>query len=99
MTSRSRVVVDARSDELLEQAARVAWRHRLALAWTDSIEGPGAKSCTRGGSANWKQAAPLNENEGAAVGFFVAAARKRNPGVVASRSGLVLVEVDLDVPA
>lgn len=89
---------DPRSDELLAQAARTAWRHRLALAWSDSLTGAGAKRCSRGGSANWEKAAPLNVEEGAAVGFFVNKARRRNPAVVASKSNLVIVEIDLDVP-
>ena len=89
--------VDFRSDELLERAARAAWRHRLALAWSNSLTGPAAKRCSRGGSARWPMAVPLPEDEGAAVGFFTTRARKRNPAVVASASGLVLVEADLEV--
>jgi hypothetical protein len=89
--------MDDRPDELLEQAARVAWRHRLALAWSDSLTGAGTKECSRVGSASWKRATPLSEDEGAAVGFFTKRARTRNPVVAAGASGLVIVEVDLDV--
>jgi hypothetical protein len=90
-------VDDLRPHELLEEAARAAWRLRLALAWSDGLTGEKAKACTRSGRAAWKHAEPLNVNEGAAVGYFITAARKRNPAVVASRSGLLLVEADLDV--
>jgi hypothetical protein len=87
-------VHDPRSDELLDSCGRTAARHRFALAWTDSLDGPGAKACSRGGSANWKRAQPLSTDENAAASYFRERARKRNPVVVASASGLVLVEFD-----
>jgi hypothetical protein len=90
-------VDDPRPDELLEESGRTGRRLKLAYAWTDALTGPKAKECSRTGRAAWKNAELLHENEGAATGFFPTAARKRNPAVVASRSGLVLVEVDLDV--
>jgi replicative DNA helicase len=87
--------VDHRSDELLEEGARFVHRHGLALSWTDGLVGSDAKRCRRNG---WKNAARLNRNEVAAVGYFVARARKANPAIPAVANGLVLVEVDLDVP-
>jgi hypothetical protein len=85
---------DERTDGLLQECGRVAWRLGLALAWTDSLEGEAAKACSRSGAAAWKNATPLPDNEQAAVAFFTARARKRNPAVVASRSNLVLIEFD-----
>jgi hypothetical protein len=90
--------VDDRPDQLLEHAARTAWRLGLSLAWSDGLSGAAAKACTRNGLAAWKKAAPLNVNEGAACGFFATAARKRNPAVPAVANGLVLVEADVAVP-
>src|SRR4051794_19095884 len=89
--------MDERPDLLLEEAGRAALRHGLALAWSDGLKGPSSKRCSRVGSARWPMAVPLHGEEGAAVGFFATRARKRNPAVVASASGLVLVEADLDV--
>jgi hypothetical protein len=88
---------DLRSDKLLEQCGRVAWRLGLTLAWTDSLVGESAKTCSRSGSAAWKRAQPLPGNENAAAAFFADRARKRNPAVVASRSRLVLIEFDGDL--
>jgi Bifunctional DNA primase/polymerase, N-terminal len=85
---------DPRPDELLEECGRIASRLGLAIAWTDSIQGPAAKVCSRVGSANWKNAKPLADDPEAAAAFFLRRARKRNPAVVASASGLVLVESD-----
>jgi hypothetical protein len=61
-------VDDRRPDELLDPAARVAWRLGRRLAWTDELT---SKRCSRSGSAAWKEAAPLHAEEGAARGFFV----------------------------
>jgi hypothetical protein len=85
---------DERPDELLEECGRVAWRLGLALAWSDGLDGENAKCCSRTGAAGWKNAEPLPADEAAAVAFFKTRARKRNPLVVASRSGLVLLEFD-----
>ena len=82
---------DKVTDELLDSCGRVAARRRFALSWTDSLDGPGAKACSRAGSANWKRAEPLPENEDAAAALFRERARRRNPVVVASASQLVLV--------
>jgi Bifunctional DNA primase/polymerase, N-terminal len=90
-------VDDPRSDELLEECGRVAWRLGLALAWSDGLEGESAKSCSRVGLAAWKSAARLPVDEDAAVAFFRTRARRRNPLVVASRSDLVLLEFDGDL--
>jgi hypothetical protein len=87
--------VDARPDEQLEESARIAHRLGLALSWSDGLNGAAAKKCSRNG---WKKAAPLNANEGAAVGFFVTRARKANPAVPAGANNLLLVEADLKVP-
>jgi hypothetical protein len=86
--------VDRRPDVLLEEHGRRAWRLKLALAWTDSLIADGAKACTRSGSAAWKAAARLPGDEEAAAAYFKTRARVRNPAVVASASGLVLVELD-----
>jgi hypothetical protein len=88
---------DERPDELLEECGRVALRLVLALAWTDGLEGEAAKTCSRTGSAAWKNAQPLPGDEDAAAAFFRERARKRNPVVVASRSNLVLIEFDGDL--
>jgi AAA domain/Bifunctional DNA primase/polymerase, N-terminal len=88
---------DPRPDELLQEAARAAHRHRFAFAWTDALEGAAAKACSRGGSANWKNAKPLPDEKGAAVAFFLMRARKRNPAVVLGASGLVGLEADGDL--
>jgi AAA domain/Bifunctional DNA primase/polymerase, N-terminal len=85
---------DPRPDELLEECGRVASRLRLALAWSDGIEGAAAKSCSRGGADSWKRARPIATHESAAAGYFKTRARRRNPAVVASASGLVLTEAD-----
>jgi replicative DNA helicase len=88
---------DPRPDQLLEECGRIASRLRLAVAWTDGIKGGAAKVCSRGGAAAWKRAKPLPENEETAAGFFKTRARRRNPAVVASASGLVLMEADGDL--
>src|SRR5262245_45604759 len=88
---------DERPDDLLEERGRVAGRLGLALAWTDSLEGDEAKTCSRNGSAAWKNAQRLPDEENAAARLFKKRARKRNPAVVASRSNLVLIEFDADL--
>jgi hypothetical protein len=88
---------DPRSNELLRECARVGHRLGLAFAWTDALTGPGAKACSRSGSAAWKHAKPLPANEDAAVAFFVRRARARNPAVVLGASGLVGLEADGDL--
>jgi hypothetical protein len=88
---------DERPDELLEECGRVARRLGLFLAWTDSLEGEDAKTCSRNGSAAWKNAQSLPDAESAAAGLFKERARARNPAVVASRSNLVLIEFDADL--
>jgi hypothetical protein len=83
--------MDGRTDGLLAEAARAAHRLELQLGWTDSLR---SKACTRG----WKNAKPLPAELGAATGFFVTKARRRNPVVPAVVNNLVIVEADLDVP-
>jgi hypothetical protein len=90
-------VDDPRPDELLRECAQAGRRHGFAFAWTDSLEGPGAKACSRSGSANWKNAKPLPTDEDAAVAFFQTRARKRNPAVALGASGLVGLEADGDL--
>ncbi len=85
---------DPRPDEMLAEHGRIASRLGLALAWTDGISGGAAKECSRNGAAAWKNAQPLSRDEQAAAGFFAKRARTRNPAVVASASGLVLIEND-----
>jgi AAA domain/Bifunctional DNA primase/polymerase, N-terminal/Primase C terminal 1 (PriCT-1) len=87
-------VDDPRPDDLLEECGRIASRLRLALAWSDGIEGAAAKTCSRGGADAWKMAKPISEDENAAAGYFKTRARRRNPAVVAGASGLILVEND-----
>jgi AAA domain/Primase C terminal 1 (PriCT-1) len=87
-------VVDGRSDAELEAAARVAHRLGLALSWTDGLEPESAKVCSRGGSAAWKNAKPLPNDELAALAFFTRRARSRNPVVVGSASRKILAEWD-----
>lgn len=84
---------DHRSDEELAEGGRAAARNKLAIAWTDGITGAEAKRCSRTGRAAWKNADVLEDEEFAA-GMFVERCRRRNPVVVASRSNLVLLEVD-----
>jgi Bifunctional DNA primase/polymerase, N-terminal len=84
---------DHRSEEELAEAGRTAARNHFAIAWTDGINGAGAKRCSRTGAAAWKRAAVLEDEEYAAE-LFVRRCRTRNPVVVASRSNLVLLEVD-----
>jgi hypothetical protein len=91
-------VHDPRPDELLEEAGRIASRLRLAIGWTDGIKGAAAKACSRSGRGAWKEAEVISGDEGFAAAFFAERARRRNPAVVASRSRLVLVELDLAVP-
>jgi AAA domain/Bifunctional DNA primase/polymerase, N-terminal/Primase C terminal 1 (PriCT-1) len=90
---------DARPDELLEECGRIASRLRLALAWSDGIQGAAAKACSRGGADAWKRAQPIPENEDAAAAYFKRRARRRNPAVVAGASGLVLAEADGELGA
>jgi hypothetical protein len=85
---------DPRPDELLEECGKIAHRLGLALAWTDSLTGAGAKACSRSGSAAWKNARQLAGTEDEAAAFFVTRARRRNPAVVLGASGLVGVECD-----
>jgi AAA domain/Bifunctional DNA primase/polymerase, N-terminal len=85
---------DTRSDELLDAIGLVAHRLGLALSWTDSLAGDGAKRNSRVGSAGWKNAERLPADRRAAVAFFRTRARSRNVCVVASKSDLVLVETD-----
>jgi Bifunctional DNA primase/polymerase, N-terminal/Primase C terminal 1 (PriCT-1) len=84
---------DHRSNELLAEAGRIAVQLRLAIAWTSGIRGEKAKQARDTGAGAWKKAAPLPDPEFAAA-LFVGRCRTRNPVVVASRSGLVLVESD-----
>jgi hypothetical protein len=90
-------VHDPRSDELLRECGLIGHRLGLAYAWTDGLDGPAAKACSRSGTAAWKHAKPLPKQREAAIAFFVTRARKRNPVVPASANGLVLVEIDLNV--
>jgi RecA-family ATPase len=89
---------DLRPDELLEECGRIAFELGLKLAWTDGLEGAAAKTCSRGGSANWKRARVLADEAHAAVALFRTRARKRNPVVPAAANELLIVEVDLDIP-
>lgn len=84
----------ARSLEFLQACGRRAQRLGLALAWSDGLEGEQAKTCSR---SPWKRARLLSSDPEAAAGYFAERARRRNPAVVASRSGLVLVEADGDL--
>jgi hypothetical protein len=88
---------DPRSDELLRECGLIGRRLELAFSWTDGLEGGAAKACSRTGSAAWKRAKPLPDDEGAAAAFFVTRARKRNPAVVLGASGIVGVEADGDL--
>src|SRR5262245_19560230 len=91
---------DPRPDELLERCGRLFWRLNAAVAWTDGLaDDARAKRCSRGGRASWKAALPLREQaatEDAAAGYFKDRCRRRNPAIVASRSGFDLVEYDGD---
>jgi hypothetical protein len=89
---------DRRPDELLIEGADTHQRLGNRLTWSDGLTGPGAKRCARVGRAAWKNPDALHEEQGPARGYFVTAARKRNPAVPAVANNLVLVEVDLDVP-
>jgi hypothetical protein len=84
---------DHRSDEELAEHGRCAARLGLAVGWTSGIRDEKAKRAADAGSGAWKNAKELPDEEYAA-GLFVERCRTRNPVVVASRSGLVLVEVD-----
>src|SRR4051794_39471501 len=81
--------LDRRDDDLLLSCAATAQGHRLAIAWTDGVEGTAAKRCGSG----WKLAMPLAPGDEAAAAFS-RRCRNRNPAVVASASGLVLVDAD-----
>lgn len=84
---------DHRPDELLAEAGRYAAQLGVAVAWTSGIIGMKAKKASDTGSGAWKKARALVEPESTAA-VFVERCRTRNPIVVASRSGLVLLEVD-----
>jgi hypothetical protein len=88
---------DPRTDEELEEDGRVACRLGLRFSWSDSLEGEGAKACSRGGSAHWQRPKPLPVNEDAAAAFFRERARRRNPLVPAVANNLVLVDLDGDL--
>jgi hypothetical protein len=88
---------DPRSDELLDGCGLVGHRLRLHYAWTDGLEGPAAKMCSRGGSAKWTRGKPLSRNPEAAKAEFKTRARRRNPAVVLSLSNLVGIEADGDL--
>jgi hypothetical protein len=90
-------VNDSRPDELLRECALAGHRLGLAFAWTDGLEGPAAKACSRSGSAAWKNAKPLPADEQNAVAFFTTRARKRNPAVALGASKLVGLEADGDL--
>ena len=47
----------------------------LAIAWTTTNAGPGAKACTESGPRAWKRAKPLSPEPGAAAGFFATSSR------------------------
>src|SRR5262245_437476 len=91
---------DPRPDELLEECGRLYWRLNLAIAWTDGIaDDRKAKTCSRSGSAAWKNARPLRDQVGtedAVAAFFRDRARMRNPVVTAGASALTLIEYDGD---
>ena len=85
---------DPRPRRVLDEAPGRTADLRLALAWTDGLEGAAAKACSRGGRGSVEEREAAPEHEDAAAGFFTHEARKRNPAIVASGSGLVLVEAD-----
>ena len=85
---------DPRSDELLLECGQIGRQLGISFAWTDSLQGAGAKACSRSGAAAWKNAKPLPKDEQAAVAFFLTRARKRNPAVALGASGLVGIEAD-----
>jgi AAA domain/Primase C terminal 1 (PriCT-1) len=89
---------DERPDGLLEECGRVGRRLGLRFSWTDSLEGAGAKACSRGGPAHWQRPKPLPADEEAAAAYTRTRARKRNPVVPAVANNLVIAEVDLNVP-
>ena len=76
--------------ELLEQHGRAYGRLRLALTFTESFEGEGAK---RVRATGWNTARPLDDPEQAAAILRVRG-EKRNPAVVLRPSGLVGIDVD-----
>jgi hypothetical protein len=84
---------DHRPDELLAEAGRTAARLQLAIGWTSGIRGEKAKQASDTGPGAWKNASVFTD-PGNAAGYFVQRCRTRNPVVVASKSGLVLLEVD-----
>ena len=84
---------DSRSDELLATAGRRAFELGLAIGWTSGIRGEKAKAASDRGTFAWKNAARFVDADFAA-GVFVEQCRTRNPVVVASKSNLVLVDVD-----
>jgi AAA domain/Bifunctional DNA primase/polymerase, N-terminal/Primase C terminal 1 (PriCT-1) len=99
VSAKTQQASDRRSSEFLVACARRAQQLGLALAWSDGLEGEQAKTCSRSGSAAWKAAQKLSPDAEAAAGFFAGRARTRNPAVVASASGLVLVEADGEMDA
>src|SRR5262245_33167226 len=86
---------DDRSNELLAASYRRARELGLALGWTSGLRGPKAKAASDTGAVAWKEAAVLSD-AASAEAEYVEQCRTRNPLVVASKSGLVLVEVDGD---
>ena len=84
---------DHRSDGLLAESGRTAARLGFAVAWTSGIRNEKAKRASDSGSGAWKGATPLGDPEFAA-GLFAVRCRTRNPVCVASRSGLLLIDVD-----
>ena len=69
-------------------------RIRLALAWTTTNIGPGAKACRESGSGSWKHAQPLSPEPGKAAGFFTKKLATRNPVIPAVANKLVLFDFD-----
>jgi replicative DNA helicase len=66
----------------------------IALAWTRTNLGTGAKACRESGSGSWKQARPLSPDPSAAAGFFTRKLATRNPVIPARANKLVLFDFD-----
>ena len=76
--------------ELLEQHGRAYGELRLAVTFTDGLDGDDAKRVTRRG---WDRTRPLRDaNHGA--GLLAAGCERRNPAIVLQPSGLVGIDVD-----
>lgn len=66
----------------------------LAIAWTLTNVGPGAKECKESGPRAWKRAKPLSPEPGAAAGYFATQCATRNPVAPAVANKLFLFDFD-----